>query len=132
MTIAAKPMTDARLLELISNALAHVPGGHRLESAACAIRELIAGMVHDREQLAAAVKDREGAAVLALAIQGFRNLKMLGKLTRLRGKPEYGALCDAWRAWIDAHPHDRFDCPCGHPPGESGVCGGCNCADEAP
>lgn len=27
-----------------------------------------------------------------------------------------------------AHP----DCPCGHPPGTVGACGGCNCCDEAP
>lgn len=29
-------------------------------------------------------------------------------------------------------PHDRPDCPCGHPWGEQGPCGGCNCADENP
>jgi hypothetical protein len=28
-----------------------------------------------------------------------------------------------------AGSHDRIDCPCGHPPGEVGPCGGCNCAD---
>lgn len=27
-------------------------------------------------------------------------------------------------------PHDRPDCPCGHPLGEVGVCAGCNCCDE--
>lgn len=31
-----------------------------------------------------------------------------------------------------AGPHDRADCPCGHPLGTQGVCGGCNCADGAP
>lgn len=29
-------------------------------------------------------------------------------------------------------PHDRPDCLCGHPLGELGVCGGCNCADDPP
>lgn len=29
-------------------------------------------------------------------------------------------------------PHDRDDCPCGHPFGELGPCAGCNCADGAP
>jgi hypothetical protein len=28
--------------------------------------------------------------------------------------------------------HDRIDCPCDHPPGEVGPCGGCNCADARP
>jgi hypothetical protein len=27
-------------------------------------------------------------------------------------------------------PHDRSDCPCGHPPGTKDPCGGCNCADD--
>jgi hypothetical protein len=27
-------------------------------------------------------------------------------------------------------PHDRPDCPCGHPPYESWPCAGCNCADD--
>ncbi len=27
-------------------------------------------------------------------------------------------------------PHDREDCPCGHPAGTLGACGGCNCADD--
>ena len=29
-------------------------------------------------------------------------------------------------------PHDRPECPCGHPPYEAGQCAGCNCADGAP
>lgn len=29
-------------------------------------------------------------------------------------------------------PHDRHDCPCGHPFGTLGPCAGCNCADGAP
>lgn len=29
----------------------------------------------------------------------------------------------------DAATHDRYDCPCDHPLGTRGVCGGCNCAD---
>lgn len=29
-----------------------------------------------------------------------------------------------------ASPHDRPDCPCGHPLGTIGPCAGCNCADE--
>ena len=28
--------------------------------------------------------------------------------------------------------HDRADCPCDHPAGEVGPCGGCNCADPVP
>ena len=27
-------------------------------------------------------------------------------------------------------PHDRPDCPCGHPFGTRGPCGACNCADD--
>ena len=27
-------------------------------------------------------------------------------------------------------PHDRADCPCGHPLGTKGPCAGCNCADD--
>lgn len=26
--------------------------------------------------------------------------------------------------------HEHPDCPCGHPPGTRGPCGGCNCADS--
>lgn len=26
--------------------------------------------------------------------------------------------------------HDHPDCPCGHPEGTQGPCGGCNCADS--
>jgi hypothetical protein len=34
--------------------------------------------------------------------------------------------CDIAGCLHHAHP----DCPCGHPPGTVGVCGGCNCCDE--
>lgn len=43
-----------------------------------------------------------------------------------------GPLEQAWLAYVRFNPHDRVDCPCGHPPGEQGVCGGCNCADGEP
>ena len=29
-------------------------------------------------------------------------------------------------------PHDRPDCPCGHPIGTRGPCAGCNCDDPTP
>lgn len=33
---------------------------------------------------------------------------------------------------LGAGPHDRPDCPCGHPVGEQGRCAMCNCADDPP
>ena len=41
---------------------------------------------------------------------------------------ELPGACDfCWAA--KAGPHDREDCPCGHPFGTKGPCAGCNCAD---
>lgn len=42
-------------------------------------------------------------------------------------EPEPGVEIEV--APLPAGSHDRIDCPCDHPPGEVGPCGGCNCAD---
>jgi hypothetical protein len=44
--------------------------------------------------------------------------------------PEWRKLSANRRARLG--PHDRADCPCGHPVGTRGPCAGCNCGDPAP
>jgi hypothetical protein len=51
------------------------------------------------------------------------------------GDPAYdqvAAVDEAMIRYWKAAPHDRTDCPCGHPAGTTGRCAGCNCADDDP
>jgi hypothetical protein len=45
-------------------------------------------------------------------------------------EPEHGIEVEL--APLPDGSHDRIDCPCDHPPGVVGPCGGCNCADVVP
>ncbi len=55
-----------------------------------------------REQAKIEKMAHNPTAVLAHAIQRFRNLPLLGRMTRLRGTKEYKALCDAWFEVVEA------------------------------
>lgn len=57
------------------------------------------------------------------------------------GATYWVTMIDKKNCWVavealsQAGPHDRDDCPCGHPPGDVGPnqeCAGCNCADQVP
>jgi hypothetical protein len=73
------------------------------------------------------------AKQLADAIQRFRQLPMLGRLTRLRGTPEYAELVAAWEAYRDStpgfknaapRPKDHWPIPCPHE-GDEAFCRDC-------
>ena len=61
---------------------------------------------------------------MAKAINKFRNLKMLGRMNKLRGTPEYSELCLAWEEYRDLLEESGLCVFCMEP-NEFGACEAC-------
>lgn len=66
--------------------------------------------------------------VIAVFVANGRTLTEVAVEIVVGEAPEPGVRIDV--SQLPPGSHDHVDCPCDHPPGEVGPCGGCNCADD--